>query len=85
MTLNNVLKNNKSLHYFHQFICRRVASNTTAVCEESGLQNYLFVLMLGMIFHGVGGATLYTVGVAYLDDSVDATRSPLYLGRLPFI
>lgn len=51
-----------------------------AVCKGSGLQNYLGVLMLGMIFHGVGGCIMYTVGVGYLDDSVSEVKSPLYLG-----
>ena len=50
------------------------------VCESSGLQNYLGVLILGMILHGIGGSTLYTVGVGLIDDSVKATSSPLYLG-----
>ena len=51
-------------------------------CQSSGLQNYLGVLMLGMILHGIGGSTLYTVGVGLIDDSVKATSSPLYLGVL---
>ncbi len=52
----------------------------TEACEETGLSNYLGVFMTGMILHGVGGCILYTVGVGLLDDSVEATKSPLYLG-----
>ncbi|XP_052765092.1 solute carrier organic anion transporter family member 4C1-like [Mya arenaria] len=63
-------------------VCATGVNATSPICEESGLQNYLGVLMLGMIFHGVGGCVLYTIGVGYLDDSVAATSSPLYLGIL---
>ncbi|KAH3709196.1 hypothetical protein DPMN_068658 [Dreissena polymorpha] len=57
-------------------------ANVTEACEETGLSNYLGVFMTGMILHGVGGCILYTVGVGLLDDSVEATKSPLYLGIL---
>ncbi|KAL3892413.1 hypothetical protein ACJMK2_004623 [Sinanodonta woodiana] len=52
------------------------------VCREDGLQNYLYVLILGQCLHGLGGAILYTVGVGLIDDSVPSTSSPLYLGIL---
>lgn len=62
--------------------CQRGANVTKTGCEASGLQNYLGVLMLGMILHGIGGCILYTVGVGLIDDSVEAVKSPLYLGIL---
>lgn len=46
------------------------------------LQNYLYVFILGQALHGVGGTTLYIVGVALLDDSVPASSSPMYVGVL---
>ncbi|KAL4217826.1 Solute carrier organic anion transporter [Mactra antiquata] len=53
----------------------------TANCEgESYLQNYLYVLILGQLLHGLGGTTLYTVGVSLIDDSVPASSSPMYIG-----
>ena len=55
-------------------------SSIEEVCVSSGLQSYLGVLMFSMVLHGIGGTTLYTVGVGLLDDSVPATSSPLYLG-----
>ncbi|XP_071143715.1 solute carrier organic anion transporter family member 4C1-like isoform X2 [Mytilus edulis] len=49
---------------------------------NSDLQNYLYVFLLGQALHGVGGTTLYIVGVALLDDSVPASSSPMYVGVL---
>lgn len=54
-------------------------------CEaerENGLYNYLYVFILGQMLHGVGGTTIYTVGVALIDDSVKPASTPLYLGEL---
>ena len=48
--------------------------------SDSGLQNYLYVLILGQLLHGLGGTTLYTVGVGLIDDSVSASSSPMYIG-----
>ncbi|XP_055958060.1 solute carrier organic anion transporter family member 4C1 [Patella vulgata] len=58
--------------------------NTTAVCkpEETYLSSYLYVFVLGQMLHGVGGTTIYTVGIALLDDSVSSSTTPLYIGIL---
>ncbi|XP_045180504.2 solute carrier organic anion transporter family member 4C1-like [Mercenaria mercenaria] len=55
-------------------------STEDAICEKTNLRHYLGVLMLGMIFHGIGGCIMYTVGVGLIDDSVSEVRSPLYIG-----
>lgn len=47
---------------------------------DATLQNYLYVLVLGQLLHGIGGTTLYTVGVSLIDDSVPASNSPMYIG-----
>lgn len=49
--------------------------------SDSELQNYLYVLILGQLLHGLGGTTLYTVGVSLIDDSVPASSSPMYIGE----
>ena len=49
---------------------------------DTALQNYLYVFLLGQALHGVGGTTLYIVGVTLLDDSVPASSSPMYVGVL---
>ncbi|XP_060574876.1 solute carrier organic anion transporter family member 4C1-like [Ruditapes philippinarum] len=55
--------------------------DVTANCDgDSELQNYLYVLILGQLLHGLGGTTLYTVGVSLIDDSVPASSSPMYIG-----
>ncbi|XP_053383119.1 solute carrier organic anion transporter family member 4C1-like isoform X2 [Mercenaria mercenaria] len=50
--------------------------------SDSELQHYLYVLILGQLLHGLGGTTLYTVGVSLIDDSVPASSSPMYIGIL---
>lgn len=49
--------------------------------EENQLQRYLYVFLLGQTLHGIGGTTLYIVGVALIDDSVPSSASPLYVGK----
>ncbi|XP_074656444.1 solute carrier organic anion transporter family member 4A1-like [Tubulanus polymorphus] len=59
--------------------CPATASTCNAANEDNSLQNFLFVLILGQLLHGLGGTTLYTVGVVYIDDNVHADSSPLYI------
>ena len=61
-----------------------VAALTDSSCspdEENQLQRYLYVFLLGQTLHGIGGTTLYIVGVALIDDSVPSSASPLYVGK----
>ena len=55
-------------------------------CEErdSSLQNYLYVLLLGQIMHGVGGQTLYSIGYVFIDANVRTKSSPVYQGLSDF-
>lgn len=56
-------------------------TDSTHACPvDATLHNYLYVFLLGQALHGVGGTTLYIVGVALMDDSVPAKSSPLYIG-----
>ncbi|KAJ8322002.1 hypothetical protein KUTeg_000473 [Tegillarca granosa] len=50
--------------------------------SENHLSSYLYVLLLGQALHGIGGTTLYIVGISLLDDSVTSSTSPLYVGIL---
>ncbi|XP_033727827.1 solute carrier organic anion transporter family member 4C1-like isoform X2 [Pecten maximus] len=59
--------------------CSEIVEADTCNMDES-LQNYLYVFLLGQALHGVGGTTLYIVGVSLMDDSVPATSSPMYIG-----
>ncbi|KAK7091396.1 hypothetical protein V1264_009081 [Littorina saxatilis] len=74
-------------------LCNLASNTTTTVssvtaaeqCEveqENSLSHYLYVFILGQMLHGVGGTTIYTVGVALIDDSVNPSSTPLYLGIL---
>ncbi|CAE1303995.1 SLCO4C [Acanthosepion pharaonis] len=42
----------------------------------------MYIFLLGQILNGVGGATLYTVGFACIDDNVSHKRSPVYISIL---
>ncbi|KAK7479082.1 hypothetical protein BaRGS_00029674 [Batillaria attramentaria] len=55
---------------------------TCAADGETYLSNYLYMFILGQMLHGVGGTTIYTVGVSLIDDSVAPSSTPMYLGIL---
>lgn len=48
--------------------------------SDSTLYNYLYVFILGQLLMGVGGTPLYTLGTAFIDDSVPTHKSSLYIG-----
>ncbi|CAL1537259.1 unnamed protein product [Lymnaea stagnalis] len=54
--------------------------NCTAVHHSSSLSNYLYVFLFSQLLHGIGGTTLFTVGISLMDDSVMPKKTPLYLG-----
>ncbi|XP_053911716.1 solute carrier organic anion transporter family member 4C1-like [Cuculus canorus] len=59
------------------------ASATNFTCSastESSLHKYLLVFMLGQLLLGAGGTPLYTLGTAFIDDSVPKHKSSLYIG-----
>ncbi|XP_053910994.1 solute carrier organic anion transporter family member 4C1-like isoform X3 [Cuculus canorus] len=59
------------------------ASSTNFTCSastKSSLHKYLLVFMLGQLLLGVGGTPLYTLGTAFIDDSVPKHKSSLYIG-----
>ncbi|XP_048780929.2 solute carrier organic anion transporter family member 4C1-like isoform X3 [Ostrea edulis] len=61
-------------------VAAALAENSCSSDSENHLQRYLYVFLLGQTLHGIGGTTLYIVGVALIDDSVPSTASPLYVG-----
>ncbi|NWI84515.1 SO4C1 protein, partial [Pitta sordida] len=42
--------------------------------------SYLFIFMLGQLLLGIGATPLYTLGTAFIDDSVPKHKSSLYIG-----
>ncbi|CAH1775346.1 unnamed protein product [Owenia fusiformis] len=48
--------------------------------ESLALQNYLYVFMLGQFLHGIGGTTLYSIGIVFIDENVKTKVSALYIG-----
>ena len=65
-----------------------VGSNATDALDECNLEtessgslsNYRFIFILGQLLHGVGAAPLITLGTTFLDESVSAKVSPVYIG-----
>ncbi|MBN3310729.1 SO4C1 protein, partial [Amia calva] len=60
-----------------------VSNSSEKSCDSSRLttvSSYLYVFILGQLLMGVGGTALYTLGTAYIDDSVPSEKSSLYIG-----
>ena len=53
------------------------------ICVENVVssQSNFYIFVLGQVLHGIGGATLYTIGIALLDDSINPLSTPMYLGN----
>uniref|UniRef100_A0A672TQC0 Solute carrier organic anion transporter family member n=1 Tax=Strigops habroptila TaxID=2489341 RepID=A0A672TQC0_STRHB len=58
----------------------RSANFTCSASAMSSLSNYLYVFILGQLMLGIGGTPLYTLGTAFIDDSVPKHKSSLYIG-----
>ncbi|XP_068606659.1 solute carrier organic anion transporter family member 4A1 [Brachionichthys hirsutus] len=59
------------------------SANHTSLCQDQdggGLSSYCSVFMLGQFLHGMGSTPLYTLGVTYLDENVNADYAPVYIG-----
>ncbi|XP_017928430.1 solute carrier organic anion transporter family member 4C1 isoform X3 [Manacus vitellinus] len=58
-----------------------VSANITCNASmKSSHHNYMYVFILGQLLLGVGGTPLYTLGTAFIDDSVPKHKSSLYIG-----
>ncbi|XP_056370336.1 solute carrier organic anion transporter family member 4C1 isoform X2 [Oenanthe melanoleuca] len=56
------------------------ANATCSASKNSSLHKYLYVFILGQLLLGVGGTPLYTLGTAFIDDSVPKHKASLYIG-----
>uniref|UniRef100_A0A8C4RZH6 Solute carrier organic anion transporter family member n=1 Tax=Erpetoichthys calabaricus TaxID=27687 RepID=A0A8C4RZH6_ERPCA len=48
--------------------------------KSSRSLGYLFIFILGQLIMGAGGTAMYTLGLAFIDESVPSEKSSLYLG-----
>ncbi|XP_066238004.1 solute carrier organic anion transporter family member 4C1 isoform X1 [Saccopteryx leptura] len=60
--------------------CVIARNRTSCTSSSSSLSNYLYVFILGQLLLGMGGTPLYTLGTAFIDDSVPTHKSSLYIG-----
>ncbi|XP_012496511.1 PREDICTED: solute carrier organic anion transporter family member 4C1 [Propithecus coquereli] len=60
--------------------CLITRNSTSCTSSTSSLSNYLYVFILGQLLLGTGGTPLYTLGTAFIDDSVPTHKSSLYIG-----
>ncbi|XP_022447851.1 solute carrier organic anion transporter family member 4C1 isoform X2 [Delphinapterus leucas] len=63
-----------------QDTCLTAKNKTTCTASSSSLFYYLYVFILGQLLLGTGGTPLYTLGTAFIDDSVPTHKSSLYIG-----
>ncbi|NXU46691.1 SO4C1 protein, partial [Drymodes brunneopygia] len=56
------------------------ANATCSASTSSSFHKYLYVFILGQLLLGVGGTPLYTLGTAFIDDSVPKHKTSLYIG-----
>ncbi|XP_006913310.1 solute carrier organic anion transporter family member 4C1 [Pteropus alecto] len=60
--------------------CLTTRNTTSCTSSSSSLSNYLYIFILGQLLLGTGGTPLYTLGTAFIDDSVPTHKSSLYIG-----
>ncbi|XP_052777045.1 solute carrier organic anion transporter family member 4C1-like [Mya arenaria] len=60
-------------------LCSEEESKSPCVETNDALSNFLVLFVLGQLLHGIGGSTLITVGYSFIDDSVPAASSPMYI------
>ncbi|MXQ87870.1 hypothetical protein E5288_WYG015317 [Bos mutus] len=60
--------------------CLTAKNKGSCSTSSSPLFYYLYVFILGQLFLGTGGTPLYTLGTAFIDDSVPIHKSSLYIG-----
>nr|CAB3266359.1 solute carrier organic anion transporter family member 4A1-like [Phallusia mammillata] len=49
-------------------------------CTPSNLKSYMAFFVIAQLLNGLGGTTLFTLGVTYLDENVEQVQSSLYHG-----
>ncbi|XP_077990231.1 solute carrier organic anion transporter family member 4C1-like [Glandiceps talaboti] len=70
---------------FDEGVCSTL--NGTSECHDvewSSLSHYTYVFILAMVLLGFGASPLYTAGTAFVDESVTAKQSGIYLGIIYF-
>ncbi|KAL1123198.1 hypothetical protein AAG570_002285 [Ranatra chinensis] len=65
-------------------LCRNTQTKETPEqrCRETHGGSEFFLLYIGNFFHGVGASPVFTLAVAYIDESVCHSKSALYLAPL---
>ncbi|KAI4584598.1 hypothetical protein MJG53_007877 [Ovis ammon polii x Ovis aries] len=59
--------------------CSTAKNKHSCSTSSSPLFYYLYVFILGQLLLGTGGTPLYTLGTAFIDDSVPIHKSSLYI------
>ncbi|KAB0394819.1 hypothetical protein E2I00_019336 [Balaenoptera physalus] len=62
--------------------CLTAKNKTSCTASSSSLFYYLYVFILGQLLLGTGGTPLYTLGTAFIDDSVPTHKSSLYIALI---
>ena len=65
---------------------KRCANQNSTVCTKktgsgpTSLNAYRYVFIAAQLLHGAGAAAILTLGPTLLDETLDKTRAPLYIG-----
>uniref|UniRef100_H2YZB3 Solute carrier organic anion transporter family member n=1 Tax=Ciona savignyi TaxID=51511 RepID=H2YZB3_CIOSA len=81
--INNVFSAaTKIVANFHVAVTCGAKNETFCGTEqhETGLSNFMYVLLFGQLLQGCGSTPLYTLGLAYIEDNVSKNSAPIYLG-----
>ncbi|ELT88560.1 hypothetical protein CAPTEDRAFT_147857 [Capitella teleta] len=61
--------------------CDLYGNQTNTGCGTgSSVSNYIFVFVLGQMFHAIGGTAVFNTGLTILDDNVPNSDTALYVG-----
>lgn len=78
LTTNQYSETNENPNYL---LCREKSSGLK-VCQNEAdmtLSSYMWVLVIANLLHGIGSSPLFTLGVAFIDESVARNQSGLFL------
>lgn len=69
----------------HKYLCHS-QDNTTSQCEESGENSApQIILFTAKFLSGIGGSLLFTLGVSYMDDNIQKSKTPALVSVTYFI
>lgn len=57
-------------------------NDTSSHDSDDNSSQFLYVFLVGQLFHGIGGAILHTLGISCIDDCVKPKNAPMCMGLM---